>query len=67
MGGIEPWIQTTQLLQEVSFVLKFVLLKSLIPTKEKVRECWTKKQREEKREKEKETVAFQGHVLISFC
>ena len=56
MGGIEPWIQTTQLLQEMALVRKFVLLKSSIPTKEKVRECWTKwqRKREEKKEEKKE-------------
>lgn len=35
MRGIEPWIQTTQLLQ-MSSVLKLVLLESLIPTTGKV-------------------------------
>lgn len=50
-------------------MLKFVSLKFLIPTKEKVQEYWTKESKTEKkeREKEREIAEFQGHVLISFC
>lgn len=71
MRSIEPWLQTTQLLK-MSLVLKFVLLKSLIPTTEKVESVGLggrgkgKKKEEKEREKGKQTIAFQDHVLISF-